>query len=130
MTNGSTIESKRLKPETPPDYDEYHIAFSFRHMAQVRDFSLSSCSKNEKASVADKLYMLGQTTWKQIHREPKEKLGCEMIPVSQLKAKLPSCIEEITKVMVFRFSEKGRLAGDRERDIFNIIFVAPNHDLY
>ncbi|MEO5358753.1 MAG: hypothetical protein H7844_15850 [Nitrospirae bacterium YQR-1] len=86
---------------------------------------------SDKAAVADKLLLLGQRQWKGIHKEPKSGLGYEKIPITELKVKMPPDItEEVKKVMVFRFSHKGRLVGIRERDILNLIFVDPNHNLY
>ncbi|MBF0457316.1 MAG: hypothetical protein HQK99_05425 [Nitrospirae bacterium] len=113
------------------DHNNSIPLFSFQHMKKGARFCLSKCEKNEKSSFADTLLNLSQLTWEKISNQPKDGLGYERISVKSLKAVLPSLItEEVEKVMVFRFSDSGRMAGIRERDIFHIIFMGRNHDLY
>ncbi|MBF0343716.1 MAG: hypothetical protein HQL06_05725 [Nitrospirae bacterium] len=124
-------KGKHFEVKTPPNYNECHITFSFRLMRKGSKCCLSLCRQIDKAHVADKLLSLGQMTWKQIHQVSRKGLGFEMIPVGQLKIAMPSHInEDVKEVMIFKFSDSGRLAGIRERDIFYVIFVAPNHNLY
>ncbi|MBF0488294.1 MAG: hypothetical protein HQK98_09060 [Nitrospirae bacterium] len=105
--------------------------FSFHYMKRGAKFCLSKCEKKEKSSFADTLLNLSQLTWEEISNKPKDGLGYERISVKSLKSTLPSSItEEVEKVTVFRFSDSGRMAGIRDSNIFHIIFVGRNHDLY
>jgi len=116
--------------EPPPNYDSFQPVFSFRYMNYGSGFCLSKCNQQSKSSVSDTLLKLSQLTWSKINSRPKESLGFEKIPSDQFKASLPSVITPEVSVLVFRFSKSGRMAGFREKDIYHIILVSPNHDLY
>ena len=125
-------ESFRFKaPKEPPiDFDSLPPAFSFRHIKYSGKRCLSKCDDNAKVSIVDKLMRLSQLTWKQIYSQSKEKLGFEKIPRDKLKFPLPSIVTPEVNIMVFRYSDAGRIAGFRAFDVYHIIAIGPNHDLY
>ena len=61
---------------------------------------------------------------------PKEQYGYERIPQKRFKIALPSSVTPEVDMMVFRFSSAGRIAGYRINDVFHIVVVGPNHELY
>lgn len=121
-------ERFRLK-ETPPDYDTFKPAFSFRHMEYRGSCCLSRCDKNSKADIADTILQLSQLTWSQILSAPRKGMGKEYIPVDQFKVTLPDFVTpDVNKLMVFGFSLAGRIAGLRRNDVYHILIIGD--DLY
>lgn len=114
----------------PPNYDDYKPSFSFRDMKYQGDVCLSAFDDSNKASVADKLLRLSQLKWKQIHSQPREALGYEPIPYDRFRITLPSTVTKETTLLVFRFSETGRMAGYRINDTYHIVAVSSSHALY
>lgn len=68
-------------------------------------------------------------SWKAIQTSPREGNGFEMIPVKQIKGKIPTEFVNLEKVMIFRFG-KGRIAGHRNGNNFFVLFIDHNFTLY
>ena len=68
-------KGKRISPreivDLPPEQES--PLFSLRYMN--KDYSLSQCTKDEKAAFADTLYKLNQLTWSEINACPRHGLG-------------------------------------------------------
>lgn len=111
-------------------YDDFKPVFSFHYMPYGQKNCLSKCDKKSRSSVVNKLVRLSQKTWDAIKSEPKEGLGWEIIPRDQFKVSLPKNITPEVPIIVFRFSDSGRMAGFRDKDIYHIVLVSPNHNLY
>jgi len=125
---GRTIS---LPPDKPSiSYDSYKPIFSFNYMQYGSNTCLSSCDNTTKISVANKLLQLSQQRWSDILSTSKKSLGCERIPYDQLKKPLPSTITPEIKMTVFRLSSSARMVGLRRHDVYHIVQVSPNHDLY
>ena len=114
----------------PPNYDDYKPSFSFRDMKYQGNVCLSACDDSHKAAVANTLLKLSQLKWKQIHSQPKEALGYEPIPYNRFRIALPPTVTKETTLLVFRFSNKGRMAGYRQHDTLHIVAVSSSHSLY
>lgn len=123
-------DTNRFKPPMLPDYESLKPAFSFRDMRYRGKGCLSNCDKESKSSIADTLLQLSQLTWKEIHSTPKKGLGYEPIPCNKFKIHLPSSITPEVRLLVFRFSSAGRMAGYRQQDILHIVAVGSHHELY
>jgi hypothetical protein len=125
--------SSRFKaPESQPKLDSNSLkpAFSFRHIKYQGCACLSKCEPHEKTAIADKLLLLSQLTWNVIHTLPRDTMGCEHIPYSQFKVSLPPIVTQETTLLVFRFSEPGRMAGFRIQDTYHIVALGAQHELY
>lgn len=114
----------------PPNYDAHKPAFSFHDMRYRGQGCLSQCTKESKSAIADRLLELSQLTWKEIHSNPKEGLGYEPIPNNRFKVSLPPSVTPEVRLLVFRFSHPGRIAGYRKQDILHIVAVGAQHELY
>jgi hypothetical protein len=77
------------------------------------------------------LVTLSKLTWGQIAKNPRKKLGTELIPIKNFKINfqsIPQIKEDVEKLEVFHISKGDRIAGIRIRDIFYILGVGK--DLY
>lgn len=73
------------------DEGSTYLAFSFRHM----DDSLwRNNNNNEKAALANRIYMLSRMTLKDIHGSGRHGAGMEKISAGQLKFNIPSGLDE------------------------------------
>lgn len=100
--------------------------FSFTHLKG--DYSLSQCTKDEKASLADTLYQLSQVTWNVIFHAPRHGIGFEKIAFDSTKG-----IREDFKekgLIAFRFYGKAPMLGYREQETFYILALDRNFTCY
>ena len=126
-------DSTRFKSHLPPDLKSYNSnkpMFSFYFMAYGSKKCMSKCENKSKSSISDTLLRLSQFTWEQIISQPKRGLGYEIIPQGQFKHPLPKEITPDVSMYIFRFSEEGRMAGFRDKDIYHVVQVGESHDLY
>jgi len=93
-------------------------------------YSLSACTKEEKAAFADTLDRLSQLTWAEITKSPRHGLGYEKIARSSLRAPIPKHIEEDVIFIAFRFYGKAPMVGYREGMIFHILWIDRDFTLY
>lgn len=134
MQNLKTIKPKdtlHFDIKEPKNYDELKPIFSFRHMKYRGKNCLSRCDIPSRASIVNTLLKLSQQTWSQILSTPKESLGKENIPIKQFKMSLSNFVivtPDVKSLMVFRFSKSERMAGVRNKDIYEILIVGA--DLY
>ena len=119
-------------PDIEPhiDHDTLKPIFSFHYMSYGSKTCLSKCDKQSKAFIVSKLLKLSQFTWERIKSEPRDKLGFEEISREQFKVPIPKIRTPEVPLLVFRFSDTGRMAGFRDKDIYHIIAVGPHHNLY
>ena len=123
--------TKHFQPDKSiTDPDLLKPTFSFHHMKYGSPNCASICNHTVKASITDRLVRLSQLPWNKIKNEPKERLGFEIIPRKQVKFALPTIVTPEVPLLVFRLSQSDRIAGFRERDIYHLIAVGPDHTLY
>ena len=102
--------------------------FSLRHLD--KNFSLTKCTKEEKAAFADTLYKLSQLSWQELRQAPRHGLGYERISRNAIRGAIPSHIAEEVGFIAFRFYGKAPIVGYRDRDIFHIVWVDREFKLY
>lgn len=102
--------------------------FSLRYLDN--NYSLSNCTKDEKAAFADTLHRLSQVTWNQINSLPRHGLGYERISRSSITAAIPSHVKEDVNLIAFRFCGKAPMVGYRDRAVFYIIWLDLDFTLY
>lgn len=128
--NTQSKNTKHISVPEIPDYEMSKPAFSFHNIKYGQKGCLSKCETRDKASVTDLLLKISQFTWKEIHSKPREHCGYEKIGVEQFKISLPPTVTKETKLLVFRFSQAGRIVGYKIQDILHIVAVSPKHDMY
>lgn len=69
-------------------------------------------------------------TWAEITVAPHEGLGTEKIPRDALRKAIPGTITDDVNFLSLRFGGAKRLIGFRDRSVFNIVWVDPNHAVY
>jgi hypothetical protein len=87
---------------------------------------ISKCDEKSKASILEKLLKITQLTWREIKSQPKAGLGFEVIPRFRFKAQLPAIVTQEVPMLIFRFSDGGRMAGYRDNDIYHVLLVGTN----
>ena len=116
--------SSRFRIPESVDYDQRKPIFSLREIRYGNPGCISTCLPPARSSVLHTMLKLSQFTWAKISTFPKEKLGYEKIPRNQFKISVPSSItQDIEELVVFRYSDGGRIAGYRINDVFNIVLV-------
>jgi hypothetical protein len=107
-----------------------HPVFCFKYIHQ--DFTVQKCDNDKKVALIEQITTLSQLSWNDIQVSPRHGLGCEKLPLKSIKPKMPNFItEEVTYLLVFRYSGKLPFAGFRNRFIFHILFIENNFgDLY
>jgi len=127
----SAKQSKRFQVKDPADsidFDSLPPIFSLKHMHYGGGCCISNCESNDKAVILDRLLMLSQLVWKKITSEPKTGLGYETIPQYRFRKPIPPVVTPEVNIMVFRYSESGRIAGYRANDMYHILMAGD--DLY
>jgi hypothetical protein len=116
-------------PETidvPPE--EQPPLFSLRYVN--KDYSISKCTKDEKAAFADTLYQLSQLRWSQIKASSRHGLGYEKIDRNVIKSSIPSHIKDDVNLIAFRFCGLAPMVGYRDGAVFYIIWLDRDFTLY
>ncbi|MCD4655070.1 hypothetical protein K8T06_14180 [bacterium] len=121
---------KRINPPIPiqQSTDNEHPVFCFRYIQ--KGYCISDCEKEEKLSLIDSLLKRSKLSWKILKKTPHLKLGCEKIPKSSIKVDIPSSITPDIDFIAFRFFRKMPMVGYRTNEIFHIVWIAREHDIY
>ena len=122
---GKRISAREIV-DLPPEQES--PLFSLRYMN--KDYSLSQCTKDEKAAFADTLYKLNQLTWSQINACPRHGLGYEKIARSSIRAPIPSHLKDDVNFIAFRFFGKAPMVGYRDGAVFYVIWLDRDFTLY
>ena len=123
--------SKRFKvgeDAEKKDYNSMPPIFSLKYMQYGGGCCISNCEIKDRSVILDKMLMLSQIAWKQIVSQPKTGNGCESIPQFRFNKPIPRVVTPEVNILVFRYSEAGRIAGFRVKDVYHIIMVGD--DLY
>lgn len=102
--------------------------FSLRHLDGV--YSISRCTKDEKAAFADTLHRLSQLTWAQIYSSPRHGLGFEKIARDSICGSIPSHITEDVNFIAFRFCGMAAMVGYQDKAVFHVIWLDRDFTLY
>jgi len=112
---------------------EKYPKFSFEfNLAVEKKWQIENLSDKEKKSLLNKLLYLSKLTWKDINGLTK-KGGFEKIPKQQFKklSNIPFTFKDDKKISVFRFpSGEGRIIGYIENEVFYIVWVDTNFEMY
>ena len=122
---GKRISAREIV-DLPPEQES--PLFSLRYMN--KDYSLSQCTKDEKAAFADTLYKLNQLTWSEINACPRHGLGYEKIARSSIRAPIPSHLKDDVNFIAFRFFGKAPMVGYRDGAVFYVIWLDRDFTLY
>ena len=118
----SKSQREDISPEQEPPM------FSLRYLN--RDYSLSQCTKDEKAAFADTIAQLSQLTWSQIQSQPRHGLGYEKISRNAIRSSIPTHVTDDVNLIAFRFCGKAPMVGYRDRAVFYVIWLDRDFTLY
>ncbi|MBL8004969.1 MAG: hypothetical protein JNL36_07725 [Candidatus Kapabacteria bacterium] len=107
--------------------DNELLSFNFTRLQKgytVKDSQLPALK-----GFLDTLVLLSEQIWQVFKTTQRESLGCELIRVSQLK-RIPKDLTPDMKIFSFRFSQRGRFLGVREKNVLFVYFIDPLHQLY
>jgi len=123
-------QGKRLSTHASDDPDKLPPKFCLRGMRPK--YSLTECTKDEKAAFADRLYELSRSTWAALRQMPRKGQGWEVIPRHAIKGDgIPLFITEDVNILAFRCVGNAPMVGYRSRDgVFNIIWIDRDFTLY
>lgn len=128
----SQKSSRRIKDISIPTVDDNNKLcplFSLEYLDPK--YCISKCEKDEKASFADTLRIIGQLTWNELIKGGKHQNGCETIRIEQIKRKKPLIItDDVKKVLAFRFHDRKAVVGHRIGRVFYIIWLDRDFSLY
>jgi hypothetical protein len=102
--------------------------FSLFHLQ--KGYSLSDCTKAEKAAFADTLLRLSQLTWNEMGSSPRHGLGYERIQRDAIRSSIPIHIKEDVNFIAFRFCGKAPMVGYRDGNIFHVLWLDRAYSLY
>lgn len=113
--------------ELPPQ--QRRPKFSLEHL--VKNFCLSRCETDEKASFADAMLQLAQLPWSQICQLPRHGMGFEIIARTSISGgAIPEIISEDTNIIAFRFHKLAPMVGFRREDTFYVVWFDRAFNLY
>lgn len=124
---------ERVKtPEIPQlSSDDQHPIFCLRYLSNDKDFSLSDCTKEQKAAFIDQLALISQVTWRELRFSGRHGMGYEKITRESIKSPIPTRFtEEITHFIAFRYFGKAPMVGHKENDTFHILWLDSKFKLY
>lgn len=104
-----------------------HLLFSFKFLKKKE---ISKLQPKECQKIILKIKQLETLTWKQIESDSYANgNGYETIKLDDLKINLENPPND-DKVMIFRYSKRGRIIGFKEDTIFYILHIDANHKAY
>lgn len=110
------------------DYDRQPPVFCLRFIDP--EYCITRCTKDEKASFADKLRQMSQMTWLDLRLAPKHGAGSEKIARKAIKRPIPKQITEEVPILAFRFDGKKPMVGYRIGGTFHIVWFDRDFTLY
>lgn len=120
-----------IKQPTPHDHQstqQKRPTFSFHSIS--KDYCISKCTKPEKASLADTLRKMSESTWAELHNKERHCGGYEKINRNAIKAPIPRSISDDVKFLAFRFYENAPMVGYRELEMFHVLWLDRRFKLY
>ena len=103
--------------------------FTLHHLAS-KDHCVSSCASHEQAQVALALEKRAQFSWGQLRQMGRKELGYETISRHSLKAAVPTHFTADETPISFRMANHGRLIGFRQDEVFHIVWIDVQFELY
>ncbi len=117
--------------------DDKKPLFSLEYIGVNTKYGLKSCQVEDKAIFLEAIHKRSDLTWKQIKNEPfKNGLGFELLKDRKLNMKLRRMarkkLTEDAKIRVFcaKSRTKRRMLGERDGQIFYILFLDPCGEIY
>lgn len=96
----------------------------------VKDYCVLKCTNEEKVGFAEKLRELSNLTWNEIINAQRHGMGSEKIKRVSILKQIPKNITEETTFLSLRFSGKKAMVGYRDLDVFHIVWLDRNYEIY
>lgn len=132
-------QGKKIAPRPSPIItdDDKKPLFSLEYIGINTKYGLKSCQAKDKAIFLDAIHKRSGLTWKQIKYESfKDGLGWEFLKDKKLNIKLRNMarkkLTDDAKIQVFcaKARTKKRMLGERDGQIFYILFLDPLGETY
>ena len=102
--------------------------FSFKHLD---DKLIKQIQAKDWFQIIFKIKKLESIKWGRIQADSyKNGHGCEYIKRKRLNFAIVTEFSDKEKFAVFRYTQKGRIIGYRDRRIFYILWIDPKHEAY
>ncbi len=125
MTGGKHMAA----PHSERDADKEPPRFSLRYLRG--DYCLSKCDKDQRASFADRLHKLSQSSWADLRMMGRHGLGYERLPRDQVSKQPPMTMKPDAAYIVFRFHANRPIVGHKDSDgTFYIFWLDRDFSLY
>ncbi len=122
--------ASRINIPTEINYDDHPPIFSLERL-QLGKYCFSNMDGSHKASFAEAIFKRRNTSWAEIKKTGRHKLGFEKIDKKSINAPIPAFItEEVDHFLAFRFSGMKPMVGYRLRDVFYVLWFDSCFDLY
>jgi hypothetical protein len=119
----------KLPPSSQDHFEIDYPVFCFKYLD--RDFHLDRCTTEEKAALANRLFILSQMSWTQIQLAGRHKGGSEKIARSSIRRPVPKPLtEDVEFLLAIRFDGMKPMVGHRRGPIFHVFFLDRDLSLY
>jgi hypothetical protein len=124
-----TERGKKINPHSSKNVsdEDRHPKFSFRLLQDTR--CLSSCTKEQKAALADTLDKLSKLPWKEIRGSHRHAMGFEKIDQNSLRISVPEETKD-KNVLAFRFCGMAPMLGVKKQATFYVIWLDTTFEAY
>ncbi len=126
--NARSSSNIKSPNDTKVSTDDLHPVFSLQYIE--KSYCLSNCVQEEKAAFADTLHKLSKSEWVELKLAPRHGMGYEIIPQDSIKTSIPKHITKDTNLIAFRFCGKAAMVGYREKQMFYVIWLDREFNLY
>ncbi|MEN8215514.1 MAG: hypothetical protein ABFS56_03910 [Pseudomonadota bacterium] len=123
------IKGIRINDYSHVSTQQEHPIFCLKYLDK-ENYSLSACTKEQKAAFAETLFRLSQLTWTTITNSPRHGLGYEKIARTSIRAPIPVHLTDDVTFIAFRFYGKAPMVGYRDGSIFHILWIDRDFTLY
>ena len=135
--NGSRVKSRKLPDQGRVAGRQTRVVSTDGHNPHFclcnlsAGYRVSNCQQADRAAFASWLDIRSQMTWLDLTLAPREGLGREKIPRGSIRPAIPTKITpDVEHFLSFRFGDDARVIGYRTDEVFHIVWLDPNHDVY
>lgn len=106
-----------------------HPVFCLKYLNKA--YHLNKCIEKERVALINKMCLLSQLTWKEMHMLPRHGLGLEQIAQTSIKgAGIPLHLSKDETMYAIRFDGKKPMVGYINNPVFHIVYLDREFTLY
>jgi hypothetical protein len=96
----------------------------------VGGYCVESCTRDEKAALAEALFKRSRLTWGELRQCGRHQLGYEKIARTSLKRRVPATVKDDVEIIAFWFNGLKPMVGYRDGQVFRVIWLDRAFTLY